>query len=123
MHILSHTFTILTICGIWRPMEWSSGWKQYLYWLYSVLVIALIFTFIVSQALYLLQIAINVEGLASSSFTLLTFFYTACKAMNILKSRDHINNFIEILNNKRCKSQNIKDNWILQEADNDIKLV
>ena len=122
MHILSYAFTVLTVCGIWRSMEWPLGWKQYLHWIYSLFIIVLLYGSVITQAVHLVESFTDVEQLVSTLFTLLTFFSNAIKATNIMKRRKDIIHLTGILNNKSYTSQGIKENW-KQKVEDDIKSV
>nr|UEN71224.1 olfactory receptor 41 [Gregopimpla kuwanae] len=120
MRVLPFIFTLLKFCGVWQPKGWSSGWKKNVYWMYTWLVIVAVYTFCVSETVHAFQ-CVNLEDMANSLFMPLTMACAVCKAGNIIKGRQDIIRFINILKNDNCRPSGLDEAKMLEKFDESIK--
>lgn len=116
MLFLPWNFAILQFCGIWRPAQWSDGWKKYFYSVYTISSMLLIYTFALSG---LIQIALSEsldEGV-NSSFLALSVVGICYKMTNWVLHHNNIIVLIDILNNEVCRPRGNEENAIQMKFD------
>ncbi|XP_011503569.1 PREDICTED: odorant receptor 46a, isoform A-like [Ceratosolen solmsi marchali] len=103
MQVFPITFKILTICGIWRPKNFDTFIKKYIYYCLTVLICFLVFTFTLSHLIDIIVCANNFEDLAESCFMVLSMLNICCKTINILYLRNDILQLLKLLINSHCQ--------------------
>lgn len=103
MHILEFTFKILTICGCWRPYTWTTLHKRLVYHVYTIFIILLIYTFMLSQLMDLILTVDNANDFTDNIYMLLAMIVSCCKMLTLLMNRSNIVMLINILIRKPCR--------------------
>ena len=114
MKILPISFTILTICGFWRPPNFKCFLTKYTYDLFSFLMCFLIYSFTLSHLIDICISANNFEDLTGSCFMLLSMLNVCCKMTNIVYFRKNILKLLNILMIDHCKPQDFTEQKITQ---------
>lgn len=117
MRVLSWNFTILGICGLWRPIELSNGWKKSLYTTYTFFTIFLTFTFTVSELIEFIISIDDVDKIVNNSLMLLTTLGICYKIANFVRKREEIVRLMEILNNDICDPRGTEEISIQMKFD------
>jgi len=102
MSILEFTFKVLTICGCWRPYTWLTLRKRLAYRAYTIFIILLIHTFMLSQLMDLILMD-NANDFTDNFYILLVMIVSCCKMFNLLVNRGNIAMLIDILTRKPCR--------------------
>ncbi|XP_067207948.1 odorant receptor 94a-like [Linepithema humile] len=121
MHILQLTFKLLTIFGCWRPNSWSSLHKRIVYHIYSIIMILLLNTFLLSQFMDLIMTVENADDFSDNFFVLLAILISCCKLFSMLANRKNIIKFTNILTEKPCKPLKSNEIKILSKFDKHIE--
>ncbi|CAL1676388.1 unnamed protein product [Lasius platythorax] len=103
MGILEFTFQMLTICGCWQPESWTSVYKRIIYRVYTVLVILLINSFVLSQFMDIILIVDNTDDFCDNFCVLLPMIIVCYKLFSLLTSHRNIIKLTDILNKEPCK--------------------
>nr|AXM05313.1 odorant receptor [Campoletis chlorideae] len=103
MHVLPSNFKILQFCGLWRPYEWSSGWKKNLYDTYTIIVVFFVYTFTLSELIEVTIFIENFDDAVNIIFLAFTMLGVCYKVGNIIFKRNEMIILLEILNNGRCR--------------------
>ncbi|CAD6225663.1 GSCOCT00014069001.2-RA-CDS, partial [Cotesia congregata] len=112
--ILPHSFFILTLVGLWRPLEWR-GWKFLLYNLYSCFVVLTNFTFTLTEFLDLVLVSSTVNEFTSNLSMMLAMVAACGKIVGVLYNRRQIIRALENLQEKPFKPRDQKEEMILQK--------
>ncbi|XP_024869614.1 odorant receptor Or1-like isoform X1 [Temnothorax curvispinosus] len=99
MQILGFTFRILMICGCWIPDSWTS-YQRSVYHVYTIFVMLLIHTFMLSQLVDLIMIVDNSDDFTDNFYVLLAMIVSCCKMFALLMNRSNIEMLIEVLVSK-----------------------
>ncbi|KAL6422685.1 hypothetical protein ACFW04_010728 [Cataglyphis niger] len=97
MHVLQFTFKILTLVGCWRPESWSSLSMHIIYDAYTVFMIILLYTFLVSQFLDIIWNVDNAEEFTENFYATLASVVSCSKILSLLVNRNNINTLANIL--------------------------
>lgn len=100
MFILAFTFKILTICGCGILNSWATPYKRLVYHAYTIFVMLLIHTFMLSQLVDLIMIVDNSDDFTDNFYVLLAMIVSCCKMLALLMNRSNIEMLIETLMNK-----------------------
>ncbi|XP_011705074.1 PREDICTED: odorant receptor 46a, isoform B-like [Wasmannia auropunctata] len=103
MQILSLNFLIYTLCGIWRPIEWSSNGAKLLYNIFTFIVIFSEYFLVLTQFMDILLIVDNIDDFANNTLMFLTIVAVCCKATIVVVRRNAIINLVQILMRAPCK--------------------
>ncbi|KAL0112601.1 hypothetical protein PUN28_012116 [Cardiocondyla obscurior] len=106
MQILSLNILLCTLCGIWRPIKWSSVYVHFLYSLFTCFVLFMEYFYWCTQMLDLIFTVNNVDEFVANSIYFITLIAVACKCIVLITRRDAIINLIQILLKAPCKPQN-----------------
>ncbi|CAL1679071.1 unnamed protein product [Lasius platythorax] len=117
MQILSFNFLLYTICGMWRPIKWSSKCSKMLYSVFTCFSMYLLISLTLTQLLDIILVIDNVDDFAMISLNLLSLISVIFKAVNAIIRRDKIVHLIEILQKKPCRAYNKEDNDIQMKFD------
>lgn len=97
--ILATSFTILSVCGCWRPPSWSlTFYKRFAYNLYTIFVAFLVSSLSLSQAIGI--IALNEDDSSDSSddtYIFLAELISCFKMLCLIVNRNKIVNLIGTL--------------------------
>ncbi|XP_070518476.1 odorant receptor 94a-like [Cardiocondyla obscurior] len=122
MPILQYTFKLLTICGCWRPDSWSSLNKRIAYYIYSVIIVLSMYTFMLTQLMDMILIVDNADDFSDNFFILIAMFLTCCKVLVVLVNRNNIVKLIDILMEKPCRPIRSSEIKILYKFDKNIQI-
>lgn len=117
MSILTFTFQILTICGCWPPNSWTSRYKRIMYAVYTVCIILLINTFMLSQLMDIILSINNTDDFAENFYVTLTSIICCYKMYSLLRNRSNIAMLIDILMKKPCLPIELDEIEIRQKFD------
>ncbi|XP_072753279.1 odorant receptor Or1-like [Anoplolepis gracilipes] len=117
MSILTFTFQILTICGCWPPNSWTSGYKRIIYNVYTVCIVLLTSTFMLSQLMDIILNVNNTDDFAENFYVTLAMIVSCCKMFSLLRNRSNIAMLIDILIKKPCKPVELDEIEIRQKFD------
>ncbi|KAF3054602.1 Odorant receptor 023 [Nylanderia fulva] len=102
MRILSFNFFLYGICGMWRPIEWSSKYSKILYGVFTCFTTYLVLLLLFTQLMDLILVIDNVDDFATNALFLLSVVSVFVKVVTTITRRDKIVNLIEILQKKPC---------------------
>lgn len=123
MQILSLNFLLYTVGGIWRPIEWSSTGANFLYNVYTGIVLILEYFYVLTQLLDILLVVDNVDDLVSNTLLFMSVFVLVCKMTLIVIRRSAIINLVKILVEPPCKPQDEDEVAIQMKFDKFIRQV
>ncbi|XP_018317872.1 odorant receptor 46a-like [Mycetomoellerius zeteki] len=103
MHILQLTFKILTIVGCWRPQSCSSLYLRIIYDAYTVFMIILLYTFLISQFLDIIWNVDNAEDFTENLYATMASVVSCSKMLSLLVNRKNINMLINVFLEKPYK--------------------
>ncbi|KAK0073978.1 hypothetical protein PV325_008934 [Microctonus aethiopoides] len=96
-------------CGIWRPREWSPGWKTRFYSSYTAFVIVVVFAMTLAEMMDIILSLGNVEDFVGGMFMLLTMMSCCGKILTMLLYRQRIILLLETLECHVCQTNNHKE--------------
>lgn len=91
MRVLEFPFKLLTIVGCWRPELWSSLYMRVVYNAYTVFMVILLYTFLVSQFLDIIWNVDNAADFAENFYATLASVVSCSKMLSLLVNRNNIN--------------------------------
>ncbi|XP_012059526.1 PREDICTED: odorant receptor Or1-like [Atta cephalotes] len=103
MQILSLNFLIHSLCGIWRPNEWSSNGAKLMYNVFTFIVIFSEYFLVLTQFMDIVLIVDNIDDFATNTLMFLTIVAVCCKATVVVVRRNAITNLVQILMKTPCK--------------------
>ncbi|XP_028049513.1 odorant receptor 13a [Monomorium pharaonis] len=106
MSILSFNFLLYTICGLWRPIEWSSKWSKLLYSVFTFTTMYLIACLSLTNLLFVIFVAENIDEFSLSSPIFFSSITVIFKTIAMIIYRDQIINLIKTLEEEPCKPCN-----------------
>lgn len=117
--ILATSFTILSVCGCWRPPSWSlTFYKRFAYNLYTIFVAFLVSSLSLSQAI---GIALNEDDSSDSSddiYIFLAELISCFKMLSLIVNRNEIVNLIDTLTREPHKPSDGAETRIQIKFDN-----
>lgn len=117
MRVLEFTFKILTVCGCWRPESWTTPHKRLIYHVYTIVILLLIHSFMLSQLMDLILTVDNADDFTDNFYMLLAMIVSCCKMFTLLMNRSNIEMLIDILTRKPCKPVQSDEIEIQQKFD------
>ncbi|XP_072753272.1 odorant receptor 33a-like isoform X2 [Anoplolepis gracilipes] len=117
MRILQCTFKILTFIGCWRPESWSSLYMRIFYDAYTVFMIILLYTFLVSQFFDIIWNVDNAEEFTENFYATLASVVSCSKMLSLLVNRNNIHTLTNILVEKPYKPLDINEMKIRYKFD------
>nr|QNL14985.1 olfactory receptor 41 [Aulacocentrum confusum] len=121
MTVMTVTFTLLTIFGLWRPIHWR-GYKSLFYNLYTGIVIFLCYSFTLSEFLDLLLISnSDMDNFANNAAVFLAMIAVCAKIAGILLNRNTLFIIQQLFENKPFKAEDDEDQKIQQQCDHLIR--
>lgn len=117
MHVLDFTFKILMICGCWIPDSWTTPYKRLVYHVYTIFIILLIYTFMLSQLMDLILNVDNADDFTDNFYMLLAMIVSCCKMFTLLMNRSNIVMLIDILVREPCRPDQSDEIKIQQKFD------
>ncbi|XP_019698822.2 odorant receptor 46a isoform X3 [Harpegnathos saltator] len=121
MELLSLNFFIYTMGGIWRPVEWTSGYAKVLYSVFSFCTIVPIYFLMLTQFMDLVLVVDNVDDFITNSLMFMTIVAVCCKATTALLRRDVIIDLMQTLSREPCKPQDADEAAIQMKFDEFIR--
>ncbi|XP_070518472.1 odorant receptor 46a-like [Cardiocondyla obscurior] len=117
MRILHLTFKILTFIGCWRPQSCSSFYFRIIYDAYTIFMIILLYTFLISQFLDIIWNVENAEDFTENFYATLASVVSCSKMLSLLVNRKNINTLINVLVEEPYKSLNVDEMRIQYKFD------
>ena len=118
---LEFEFRILSLTGVWRPIDWTSKSQRILYKIYSSFCVFEIFSLVAFQLLLLALTEVNIQVLTETLFTLLTELTVCTKTVNFIFRRDKLLGLANMLTKSWCVPQNPEEEEIQKKSNNLIK--
>lgn len=103
MNVLEFPFKVLTICGCWQPESWTSIYKRIMYRMYTILIILIVNSFVLSQFVDIILIVDNTDDFCDNFCILLPMIITCFKLFSLLANRKSIIKLTNILTKEPCK--------------------
>ncbi|KAL0116282.1 hypothetical protein PUN28_011244 [Cardiocondyla obscurior] len=100
MFILAFTFKLMMVCGCGFLGTCATPYKRLVYQMYSIFVMLLIHTFMLSQLVDLVMVVDNSDDFTDNFYVLLAMIVSCCKMFALLINRSNIEMLIGILANK-----------------------
>ncbi|XP_039309008.1 odorant receptor 46a-like isoform X2 [Solenopsis invicta] len=120
MRVLQLTFKILTIVGCWRPQSCSSFYLSIIYDIYTVFMIILLYTFLVSQFLDIIWNVDNAEDFTENFYATLASVVSCSKMFSLLVNRKNINMLTNVLVERPYKPSEMDEMRIRYKFDRHI---
>nr|XP_012228783.1 PREDICTED: odorant receptor Or1-like [Linepithema humile] len=117
MRILGFTFKILTSCGCWMPLSWTSPYRRLMYHIYTIFILMLINTFTLSQFLDIILTVDNPEDFMDNFYMLLAMIVSCFKMFSLLMNNGNIAMLTNILINGPCRPLDVVEVEIRQKFD------
>lgn len=117
MNFMPACFFVFYIIGCWKSKNYVTSTSICFYWLRTIIVIFLLFTFTISSLLGVALSKKNIQEMSKDCF--LPFAVLGCffKSLNIVGSRDTITYIIQTLINDPCLPRNPKEILIQKKFD------
>ncbi|KYN30668.1 Putative odorant receptor 71a [Trachymyrmex septentrionalis] len=122
MQMFSLNFCMYTICGIWRPIEWSSNGANFLYNVFTYIILFLEYFFMLTQFLDFLFVIDNIDDFIANSIIFVSVAAMICKATVVVIRRNAIISLIQILLKGPCKPQDEDEIAIQTKFENFVRL-
>ncbi|KAL0112582.1 hypothetical protein PUN28_012114 [Cardiocondyla obscurior] len=106
MQLLTLNFLIITVCGIWRPIEWTSFGAKLLYNIFTVVIVLSQYFMTITEFLDILFVVNNIDDFAANTLMFFSMMAVCCKTTIILTRRNEIINLVQSLLEKPHKPQN-----------------
>ncbi|XP_032691309.1 putative odorant receptor 92a [Odontomachus brunneus] len=113
---------LLTIFGCWRPDSCNSLYKRVAYNVYSIVMVVVLNSFMLSQFMDIVLTVDNAEDFSDNFFVLLAMFISCCKLFSMLINRKNIITLLDILAKKPCRPLRSNEMKIQYKFDKDIDL-
>lgn len=113
MQILSLNFLMYTFCGLWRPIEWSSTGANFLYNIFTCIVLILEYFYLLTQFLDIILVIDNIDDFVTNSLFCMSVVSVVCKATVVVTRRDAIVSLVQVLLTAPCKPRD-KDEVVIQ---------
>lgn len=123
MQILSYNFTLFTLGGVWRPIEWSSKCSKLLYTMLTVYTLYMAFFFMASKILEFIYITDNIDDFVANSLIFFSVNGLACKEIVAVIRRNDIISLLQMFQDKPHKAYNREEIDIQMKFDRKIRLV
>ncbi|XP_053998011.1 odorant receptor 94a-like [Hylaeus anthracinus] len=117
---MSIIFKILAICGVWRPITWSSRFKTVVYSIYTIFVLCVSVNFTLTQLIAAL-IADNVDDFIETTYILVTAMVACGKMGNILVYRKKFIEIIKIFHEEPCATSDTEEMKTQMKCDKQIR--
>ncbi|XP_011164848.3 uncharacterized protein LOC105199424 [Solenopsis invicta] len=121
MQILSLNFLIYTLCGIWRPIKWSSNSAKLLYSVFTFIVIFSQYFLVFTQFMDIILVVDNIDDFATNTLMFLTIIAVCCKATVVVMRRNEIINLVQVLMREPCKPRDEDEAMIQTKFDKFIR--
>ncbi|XP_012059525.1 PREDICTED: odorant receptor Or2-like [Atta cephalotes] len=122
MQMFSLNFFMYTICGIWRPIEWSSKGVNFLYNVFNYIILLLEYFTMLTQFLDFLFVVNNIDDFIANSIWFVSFVAMVCKATVVVIRRNAIISLIQVLLKGLCKPQDEDEIAIQTKFDQFVRL-
>lgn len=123
MQILSLNFLLYTVSGMWRPIEWSSTGANFLYNVYTCIVLILEYFYMLTQLLDILLVIDNIDDFVSNSLYLMSVIALICKMTLVVIRRSAIISLVQVLVEPPCKPRDEDEMAIQTKFDKFIRQV
>ncbi|XP_071562708.1 uncharacterized protein [Temnothorax nylanderi] len=97
MQILSLHFSMYTVGGIWRPVEWSSDGAKLLYSIFTFIIVSSEYFLMITQFMDIVLVVDNIDDFTANTLMFLTIVAVCCKATVVVVRRNAIINIVQLL--------------------------
>ncbi|XP_071639465.1 odorant receptor 46a-like isoform X1 [Temnothorax longispinosus] len=97
MQILSLHFSMYTVGGIWRPVEWSSDGAKLLYSIFTIIIVSSEYFLMITQFMDIVLVVDNIDDFTANTLMFLTIVAVCCKATVVVVRRNAIINIVQLL--------------------------
>ncbi|XP_053997915.1 odorant receptor 46a-like [Hylaeus anthracinus] len=124
MYIFRWTFMLLTLCGCLPPASWTSPFKKFLYNIYTIFLVFLVHSLVLTQILDIVFNCENQDDFSDNFYLTVGVFVSCCKMCNLLTSHKNYAILIETLqeepltpvNNDEVEIQTRFEKWAQRNA-------
>ncbi|XP_028049590.2 uncharacterized protein LOC105829948 [Monomorium pharaonis] len=95
MQILSLNFSMYTVGGIWRPVEWSSNGAKLLYSIFTFIVVLSQYFLVLTQFMDIIFVVNNIDDFATNTLMFFTMIAVCCKATVVIVRRNELFNLVQ----------------------------
>ncbi|XP_076241164.1 odorant receptor 4-like [Calliopsis andreniformis] len=117
MHILRWIRMLLVVCGFMPPPSWSSPVKKFLYNIYTVFVLLIVHTLLISQILDVIFIVDNPEDFSDNFYITVAILVCSYKTSRFLINRDMHAILMDTLDREPFSPMNKEENQIREKFD------
>lgn len=110
------SFGLLNLFGMWKPLDWKLKWQMWLYHFFSVFMITLYFTFILSLLMHFVKVSQPIETITENLFYFLCIVATFIKQICIMAKRKLVVESRKKLLNNFCEPEDRYEYEILQKC-------
>lgn len=110
------SFALFHLFGMWKPFTWQSQWKTWFYRFYSVSMITIYFTFIISLLMYFVKVPQPIETFTENLFYFLCIVATFIKQLCIMVKRKIVIQSSGRFLDKFCEPEDHYESEILQRC-------
>ncbi|KAL0112609.1 hypothetical protein PUN28_012118 [Cardiocondyla obscurior] len=103
MQLFQLNFSMYTVGGVWRPIDWSSNIVKLLYNAYTFVVLSLLYFLMITQFMDIIFVVDNMDDFATNTLMLFTMVAVCCKATIVVVRRKAIKDVIQMLLTPPCK--------------------
>ncbi|XP_071562578.1 odorant receptor 46a-like [Temnothorax nylanderi] len=121
MQMFSLNFSLYTVGGIWRPIEWSSNIAKLLYSVFTSIVLILFYILMITQFMDIIFIVDNIDDFATNTLMFLTIVAVTCKATTVVIRRNAIIKLVQVLLTAPCKPRDQDEVAIQRKFDKFIR--
>ncbi|KAL6431340.1 hypothetical protein ACFW04_007175 [Cataglyphis niger] len=121
MQLFPLNFSMYTIGGVWRPIEWSSNVAKFLYNIFTFIILFLLYFLMLTQFMDILLVVNNIDDFATNTLMFLTIVAVTCKATIVVVRRNAIIKLIQTLLKPPCKPQDEDEMAIQKKFDKFIR--
>ncbi|XP_050453902.1 odorant receptor Or2-like [Cataglyphis hispanica] len=121
MQLFPLNFSMYTIGGVWRPIEWSSNVAKFLYNIFTFIILFLLYFLMITQFMDILLVVNNIDDFATNTLMFLTIVAVTCKATIVVVRRNAIIKLIQTLLKPPCKPRGEDEMAIQKKFDKFIR--
>lgn len=121
MHKLTFSFKVLSMCGVWLPVDWTSPRHIFYYKIFSCIMVFASYAIATLQCLLLSVTEFDFSFIAEILFTFLSSVTICTKSINFILRRPHIVRLADMLLFGCCLPRDKKEAAIQKQCDEFIR--
>ncbi|XP_031785042.1 odorant receptor 46a [Nasonia vitripennis] len=122
MRKLTFAFKVLSMCGVWLPVDWTSPRRIFYYKIFSCVVLIACYTIVTLQCLLLSVTEFDFSFIADILFTFLTSITVCTKTMNFIAKRPDVIRLADMLLLGCCLPRDKEEAAIQKQCDEFIRV-